>query len=261
MENKYIIHFAKLEVPQSDLDKLSVDEVAFIATMAFAVDELSVFNRLLLQTFNGKPSSDEMLGVYQTQQNALFRVLISKTFEALKIVESFKQKLQRGGISHRFEGLTEYEEILQDLKLDERCKLAKNIRDHSTNHYLPSVVASNLASMDSYPKFNAFIHKNSGNSYHPFGEEAVFLARMGRHFKEAGRDTWSIKDFRGLIDWTIEVSSVMMKIFQNYLLWLHKKEFPQWRLAPISPYLEPEFYARADEVDLPIFIATDHLSV
>ena len=200
-----------------------------------------------------------MLGVYQTQQNALLRVLIAKTFEALNIVEDFKKKLQRDGHENRFEKLSEFENELKALKEDANWSLAKSIRDHSTSHYFPTVVAANLSSMQKYPDFHAYLHKNTSNFYHPFGEEAVFLARIGRHFKELGRDSWTLEDLRSLIDWTLDVSRLTMKVFQRYFLWLHKSQFPEWRLAAVKPYLEPQLHARANETNLPVFIATEHL--
>ncbi|MFK7763670.1 MAG: hypothetical protein AB8B62_10435 [Roseobacter sp.] len=259
MENKKIIHLYKLEIPKADLERLSVDEVAFIATMAFAVDELSVFQKLLIQTFNARPSDDDMSGMYQTQQNCLLRVLIAKSFETLKIVENFKRTMVRKSKSDRLQVLTQFEEDLANFQHGELYLLAKDIRNHSVSHYIPPEVSKNLQDMGSYPQFSAFLHENSGNSYHPFGEEAAFLARIGRHFREAGRDKWSVEDFRDLTDWTLSVSSLNTKIFQRYLLWLHKEFFPDWRLTPLKPYLEQSQYAKADEAILPIFLAADQL--
>lgn len=259
MENKKIIHLYKLEIPKADLERLSVDEVAFIATMAFAVDELSVFQKLLIQTFNARPSDDDMLGMDQTQQNCLLRVLIAKSFETLKIVENFKRIMVRRSKSDRLQILAQFDKDLANFQHNKLYQLAKNIRDYSVSHYIPSEVSKNLQNMESYPQFSAFLHKNSGNSYHPLGEEAVFLARIGRHFREAGRDKWSVEDIRALTDWTIAVSKLNTKTFQRYLLWLHKEFFPDWRLTPVKAYLEQSQYAKADEAILPIFLAADQL--
>ncbi|WP_419738477.1 hypothetical protein [Ruegeria sp.] len=257
MTNELTIKLSKLEVPKEDLEKMPASELAFLSTLAFAIDEISVFLKLIIQTFKPRPSSEEFLAAYQIQQNTLMRVLNAKCFEALKIVEQYKKQIEREGDSSRLEKLSELMVELDELAKREEYELAKDIRDHSTNHYLSSETKKNVAHLSSRSTFTAYLHENLGNSFHPFGEEYVFLARIGRHFSEKGDASYSVDDIKKWIDWGLAVGDQITKIFQRYLLWLYSEKFPHWRLEPLLLYLENELVGKIGISNLPIILSAD----
>ena len=257
MGKKYIIHFYEFSIPKADIEAMPSTEVAFLGTLAFAVDEIVTFEKLLVQSFNHRPSADELLGLYQVQQNVLMRSLNAKIFEALKVLKDYKELAERESASDRAEKVAHYLGQLETFLSGETYDLARTIRNHATNHYVTSETKKNLKNLSDKAKFVAYVHKNSGNSYYPFGEETVFLARIGRHFSEHGRDTYAIEDLKKWIDWGLGASKIITRSLQDYLLWLHKEKYPNWKLRKISPYLEEELWGEVHTASIPIILDAD----
>lgn len=261
MENQRIVHLYELAISQSDLKKIDENELAFISTLAFAIDEISIFQKLTVQSFTMKPNSDELKYLHQIQENVITRVLCSKVFEGIKVFEHYVKLVERSGDAAKREKLGEYEKELHELKEVRSYDLAKVIRDHSTNHYITSETKENIRFVPDKVRLLSYLHKNRGNSFYPFGEEYVFLARIGRHYSKRHEREFSLDDIREWVDWNVAASDWLSKMFADYLIWMHRERFPEWVLRPRKPYLEMELFAELDEHPLPlIFSAENYLA-
>lgn len=258
MVKEFIVHLYEFEIPKSDIERMSENELAFLSTLAFCVDEIAVFTKLLVQTFHVRPRYDELLSHYQIQQNVLMRSLNAKSFEGFKILRGYKKLLEReGGQQDRLAKIDGYLVELQDLEADPAFELAQSIRDHATNHYIPSETNKNLKNISKRSRFLAYIHETSGNSRYPFGEECVFLARIGRYYSDAGKDSYTMDDVGAWIDWGIKSSRFLSKTLQDYLKWLQDEHFPNWYVTVKKPWLEACLYSEIDEAHLPIILGTE----
>ena len=251
MKNMKIIHLGELILSREDLEKMPDEELAFLATLCFAVDEIGVFERLLVQTLGSRPKSEELQNAYAIQQLTLMRVLNAKVFEAFNILEQYKRMLKRSKQAESLKFLESYDSAWSVLRDSELYKVAKEIRDKSTNHYLPSETLKNLPYYPEVLRPKIYFHGSSGNSFHPIGEELVFIAKFSRELGgyenvQGGLDKW--------IEWGIESGRFIKKLQQEYLLWLYKNSFPNWRLRKKTPYLEPEFVGFHKKSVLPVFL-------
>lgn len=257
MENKKIMHYGELIIPKSDLDKLGKEELAFLSTLAFAIDEISVFQKLTTHSMGAMPNDDSLKAMYQIQQNAITRVLCSKVFEAIRIFDDGVKLLCRNGHIDSVEQLKKSVKKIEKLKGDKSYALAKTIRDHSTNHYISSETVKNIEHAPDNAPMRAMLHKNQGNSFYPFGEEYVFLGRINRHFMEEREAAEILQEVRAWIDWSMKASNLLSKIFSGYLIWLHKERFPDWALRKKTPYLETHLFSEIGDYSLPICFSTD----
>ena len=261
MENKRIVHLYEFALSQSDLEKLSDDEVAFLATLGFAIDEISIFQKLVVQAFSKKPKDTVLLNLNGIQVNTVTRSLCAKLFEALRIFENYRKMVDRSGDTKTKEKLDEYERELTEFKRDPNYDLAKTIRDHSTNHYLPSETKKNIKHVPARARFVAYLHENQGNSFYPFGEEYVFFGRIGRYFSDEKKSGFAIDDIQNWIAWSLQISRWLNRMLSGYILWIHKERFPDLALKKKTPYLEMDFFAELGEKPLPlIYSVKSHLA-
>lgn len=256
-DNKRIVHLAELSVSKTDVEKLEKDELAFLATLAFAIDEISVFQKLAVQASTTKPKDNDLRILHQIQENAITRVLCSKVVEAIGLFDGFAKVLERKEESNSKEKLDEFLAELAELKADKSFLLARTIRNHSTNHYLPSVTKANIEHVSARSTFKAYLHQNQGNSFYPFGEEYVFLGRIARYYKEETEEDFTIQGIRDWMDWSLKVSSWLSATFSKYLIWLHNERYPDWLLTKKTPYLEMPLFVELGEHPLPLIFSTE----
>ncbi|KCV81939.1 hypothetical protein ATO10_08838 [Actibacterium atlanticum] len=253
------MHLYELSIPKADIEKLDETEWAFIATLAFAMDEISVFQKLLVHAKAQKPEAEELRIAHAIQENTITRALCAKIFEAVKLFDQYQRLADRNGLSDVRNKLVEFSESFDELKADPIYSLAKDIRDHATNHYLPSETKKNLEHVSDKAITKAFLHRNIGNSFYPLGEEFVFLGRIGRHYAEEYDRPHTMEDVRKWVEWALAASKVLTHFFTDYLVWVQRERFPEWALKPTKPYLEPELYGELGETPLKLFFEASRL--
>ncbi len=257
MKNMRIIHLAKLKMSKSDLAKIDKRELAFLSTIAFAIDEISVIQKLYAQSISLQPRNEELLLMSAIQQNTIARVLSSKLYEAIGLFDKYQVTLKRKGDQEAVEALASHQAALVGIKKLPGYPMAKFIRDHVTNHYLHQETEKNIEYVSEKAQYVAFLHEMQGNSYYPFGEEVVFLGRVGRYFYEEYERTFNASDINHWYDWIKEASKWFTKMFYSYVIWLYRTRFPDWMLVPTKPYLDYELFGELGHSPLPIFFAAD----
>lgn len=251
VENMKIVHLGELVLTQEHIGHLSDEEVSFIATLCFAVDEISVFERLLVQTMNGLPRSEEMLQLHTMQQLTIMRVMNAKVLEALKIFNQYKTMLERSGKKRQLDFLRQYNEEVEKIRTHPAFETAQEIRNTSTNHYTPSETKKNLKFHTKNQDLKMYFHENNGNSFHPIGEDLVFIAKLAR---EMGSREKVADGLDGWIGWGLKASKFLKKAQQEYLIWLATESVPNWRLTKKTPYLEAKFSGVLGETTLPLYL-------
>ncbi|UYV38555.1 hypothetical protein N4R57_05675 [Rhodobacteraceae bacterium D3-12] len=254
MENRKIFHIGELAINANDKNKIPDEELAFIATLSFAVDEAAVFKKLLIQTFTDKPKDDDSIQLFMINQFTIMRALNAKIFESLRIFEDYKTILTRSVQKDRADFLSRFDSEYQKIVNDKAYELARTIRNNSTNHYLQSITRSNLPHVSENSVLKMYLHKSVGNSFHPLGEEYVFIAGVAR---EHGGRNEVISALEGWIDWGIMASKLVTRLHQDYLVWLHKSHFPEWKLRKKTPYLDEKFVKKIGTATLPLVLLED----
>ena len=252
-----IIHLDEFEIPRSDFEKLPPYVRASLATLAYAVDEINVFKRLVVQANTNPPEDLTLRLQHVTQLNSLTRVMSAKIFEAVAVYEDSSKKAKRASDEELSKFFNQQHKGWKELKKSRYYVLAKLIRDKATNHYLVSETEQNLEFLGEQYLATFYLSKINGNSFHPMGEEIAFIGRLSRAYKEEFDSEFNPSELYNWIEWCMSASKWMTSFFQNYVLWIHKNRFPEWRLRPRKPYLEEELFFEIGEKPLPIFFSVE----
>jgi len=253
MENRKIVFLHELKFTDRDIEKIGKDTFAFITTFAFAVDEISVFSKLLIQSVGNRPNDEVLLQLYAIQHNAITRVLSAKVFETIKLFGKYQRYLEKHSDGQKLEALEDSRKSLEVLTRSPSHKLSKRLRDQITNHFDFDASRENLnGHVSQNASKSIFLNKFQGNSFSPLGEEVVFKGGVWRYIKEDTRTEVDAKRLREWTDWNQQAAGWAIKAFNGFILWILETEFPEKNLERKAHYLEPELFGDMKTSKLPI---------
>ncbi|MBL1435893.1 MAG: hypothetical protein COB08_006810 [Rhodobacteraceae bacterium] len=253
MKNKKIVFLHELKFTDHDIEEIGRDTYAFIATFAYAIDEISVFLKLVIQSHGNKPNDETLLQMFAIQQNTITRVLSAKLVETIKLFGDYERHLKKEGKEKYLNALQPSVEALKLITRSPSFNVSRRLRNKVTNHYL---FKDSLQNMDGSVSSNAsksiFLHLSQGNSFAPLGEEVVFLGRFWRYFEEETKLKPNMDRIHEWIDWNQSAAKWAIKTFNAFIIWLHHNEFPEKYGQRTIHYLEPELYGELGINRLPI---------
>jgi len=253
MENKKIVFLHELKFTDRDIEKIGKDTYAFIATFAYAIDEISVFLKLVIQSYGDKPKDEALLQMFAIQQNTIIRVLSAKLVETIKLYGDYEKHLGETGKSAYLNALQPHTEALEAIIRAPSFKVSQRLRNKATNHYNFKESLKNLdGSVSPNASKSIFLHLSQGNSFAPLGEEVVFLGRFWRYFKEETRLEVNMDRAHEWIEWNQSAAKWAIKTFNAFIIWLHHNEFPEQYGTKAEHYLEPELFGELGINRLPI---------
>ncbi len=139
----------------------------------------------------------------------------------------------------------------ESLKNQQGFEIAEAIRDKATNHYIPQVVYQNRSRVAESGEHSLYLHRSSGDSFYPFGEEFVFGSFLNKLAEERGQDlNWIVEEW---MNWSICASSQITKTFEVLANECLDRYAPSLCASEIAPYLEPELDGGFRNNSLPLF--------
>ena len=253
MENKKIVFLHELKFTDCDIEQIGKDTYAFIATFAYAINEISVFLKLVIQSHGIEPKDQALLQMFAIQQNTLTRVLSAKLVETIKLFGDYKRHLKNKGKEKYLNALQPSIEALKPIIRSPSYEVSRRLRNKVTNHY---TFKDSLQNMDGSVSPNAsksiFLHLQQGNSFAPLGEEVVFLGRLWRYFEEETKLKPHIDRVHEWIDWNQLAAKWAIKTFNSFIIWLHHNEFPEKIGGRAEHYLEIDLVGKVGGNRLPI---------
>ncbi len=252
-----IVHLAELRFSDSDIEVIGEDTYAFIATFAYAIDEIAVFHKLLIQAMGPHPKDDTLLQLYAIQQNTITRVLSAKIIEVIKLFGEYKSYLKTENDERKLSALSPSIKKLHMITSSPSFKVSQRMRNKVTNHYVFEESKKNLQrGLSPNASRSLFLHEKQGNSFSPMGEEVVFLGRFWRYFDEETRLEGNLDRVHEWTAWNQDAAKWAIKTFNQFIIWIHANELPDKYLLPSHHYLEMSLHSEFDESPLPIIFGS-----
>ncbi|WP_417268666.1 hypothetical protein [Celeribacter baekdonensis] len=250
-ENKKILSFSVLTFTKAELDELGDDLTALIATMSYAANEISTMQLLYISNSGVVPADKDIYFRWAIQKHTLIRILNAKVFEAIFGFSEYKKTLERRGLHKSLEFLAKIFEQIDDMKHAPGYNYSKAIRDKATNHYSPANTKKNMKYVSARADKRMIHHEKTGNSFHPIGEEYVFMAQVN-----ATANTHNVQSEEVMnewIDWTIRSLRTLSKAFDDLLIQVVTEVLPHKYLELKKPYVELPLVCNLTTSALPLF--------
>lgn len=81
----------------------------------------------------------------------------------------------------------------------------------------------------------------------------VFHGRVASHIQEEHQRVQSSEDLSDWLDWSMEFRNAIVKVLEDYILWLLDNKLPEKKLVEKKPWVEREFFFKLAQTKLPIF--------
>ena len=251
MENMRIIRLAEIRLSENTRSNFPDPVLSIFATLAFAANEVTNLQAFFLMSKDDAPQDDIIKKKSKIQKFVLTRALNAKVFEAFECLDKSKMLLTTHCLDdHLPLFLSEIFESEQ-LKSRQGFEVAKAIRNHATNHYIPQVVYKNRRRVAENGDHSLYLHQSSGDSFYPFGEEFVFGSLLNKIAKDRGQDLNQIVE--EWMNWSISASSQITKTFEVLARECLERYAPSLCAYERTPYLEPELDGGFRNNSLPLF--------
>lgn len=207
MSNRAIVQFDEFPLSMDTLRKLPEDQVAALAVLSFAVSEANALQRIFLSQSHGYTGEKLIDEVMNVQKFVILRTWSSKLFEVREFLQSLcgiKRSTKDGVL---YDLANQAIDDLERTTNTEGYRVARDIRNESSNHYLLEAARKNLPHVHSDALCNIYIHQHSGNDFFPLGEAVMFHGRLHRRWKNDSSLEERKRKFGLWIDWCIDASS------------------------------------------------------
>jgi hypothetical protein len=246
-----IIHFEELTLTNSDLDQLSSEEYAVLVGLAAVSDELRVFLNLLAQAESGIPNDENLKHAFRVQFFVLFRTMLSKAWEALRLLESSNTKLRR--IDSKYADVFSARSgELRALKKNKHYKYTERIRNTASNHFDLDKLEDQLTSLSARGPLEVMLNKKRANTVYAFGDSLLQFAAMNAVYTGKGSLLEQYKSLGEWVNWSLDLSRFISEVTEAYIIKVLCQENSAAKWRKIHCYCEPEFAYSGDDV-LPLF--------
>lgn len=240
MKNAKIVTLYEYTITKNEWETLPTDYQAALATLCFAINEISIFSFLYGASVD-RPKDEIVLKKSLILSNTMLRTLSAKVFEAISGFRNLKKTIEKrahdDGILIKI--LENMDDKLSSLTSDEAFETAKLVRDKACNHYLPQEVEKRLKYISQGADRSLVLEEKLGDSFFPIGEEGVFFAIF--NYQAAKRGTTPEIIMKEWQDWSVSASALSIDLFNDVALAMIKQFFPEKSATQRKPYVEPKF--------------------
>ncbi|MGZ9811006.1 hypothetical protein ACXN5S_11130 [Pseudoroseicyclus sp. H15] len=250
--NKAIEHIYEIDLHARHLERLSVDEKAFLAVISYGVSELNALSRIHIFSYppEGLPKAVEWQATIQ--RHTILRCWAAKIFELFQFLESsYKERLDSQALVDLLE---ERRVVIDELKADQGFALNRLIRDQATNHYSLSQARKTIRSADTDYDARVLLHDMDGNCCFPMGEEIVFAGRLSSY----GKGHPELKDpgqiITAWLEWALKVSKAARSIHARFFENIMSSKTDRIVARQSAHYIDINLTMRASEMTIPIYL-------
>ncbi|WP_217371973.1 hypothetical protein [Ruegeria arenilitoris] len=259
MDFKAIEHITEYRLTWDEFTSIPEDQRAAVAVASYAVSEINALSRLYLfavQEMTGNPVID---GAVFIQANVLLRAVSSKVFEFTQLI-NLKDNHNKTNDPIVKKIFSDAEVAFQELKNREGFRLAQAIRNEASNHYRLKPARNNMKGLAEQARLSFCMNRMSGNSYHPLGEEFMFIARLNRAGQKAETKEDKLKLHSEWFEWNIDAVRWVNGVFRELMKEIVLKKFPSKRAVKVPHWIDPKLVGEVDDHKAPIFLRTHNWS-
>lgn len=218
MENRAIEFLGEYRLSKKEYDHLHPDLQAGLVITAYAITEINTLMRLYLNTTHSTTNDQFIDSASMTMRNIMMRTLSAKVFEYYEMLRHKDTKNADRSWSDEAEKIRLQ---LKKTEADAGYRIAEFIRHEAANHYSLKAARKNYKHTSPRANFSLYVHRKTGNSFYPAGEEVMFLGRMSRHMDSIGEtDYGKVTD-----DWMLWVRDAITIISNNYYQMIYRHIF------------------------------------
>ena len=247
-----IERFMPLSISRADFEKLGDRERGFLAAICFAMNDISIFTKLLVMSFRDQPDDDVFKHYHVCQQNVLLRSLTAKVFEYLKCLEGqFRQWERRPTPPEELERFTDIKAALEELSAAEYFEISREMRNKLTNHYSSSDFTRYSGHLADDAALKFIFHDQVGNTVYPIGEEVGFAGFLNQ---VAGENERGADFVHAWMDWILGASRWSAEATNEFL------RYYLFDVIGIEPrgvrtiFCDPSFVQNICDIRLPMIV-------
>jgi len=251
--NKAILKLDEYLVSKSDLDGLSDDQQAAFAVLCFAVSELNSLARMYLFSSQKLNEQGEIIAALAIQSNLLIRTISSKLFEIREFLE-FKGKYNKTSDSKLLEfgknATQRFAAIGEGVGYDFAVKL----RHEASFHYHLKPARKRLKWVSSDALRSLYLHKLKGNSFYPFGEEALFIGLINESISSLDEVPKAQELIEAWANWSTSASGLVNELFDEFVTNFILSLNPDRKSFEKVYWVDPELIGTLVSTKTPAFI-------
>ena len=253
---KAIEYLTEYRLTWDEFVSIPEDQRAALSVSSFAVSEINALARLYILSWHNAEDNDVVDQVIFMQSNLLLRMFSAKIFEFSQLVnlKDKDNKTEDQVVRDVFERAASEFSKLKDRK---GYKLAMFVRNEASNHYRLKPARENLTGVSENARLSLCLHRHNANTFHPLGEEGMFIARLNR----ADRAAATKEDKIGLHDewfqWNLDATEWVNRSFEYLVQKVILDRFPGKKAKRVPHWIEPELVGEVDEVKIPVFVRLD----
>lgn len=221
MAKFHAFEFGEIRFTKAELKSLDKNVFALVVGSSIAANDVATFQRLALFHGYHKTDSDLLKTYIGVNTLIIFRTLSAKVYEYVYFIEGHAKKLHRTKSKELDRFLKASEEFLL-IKNDPEFVTIKELRDNITHHYYGATVVSNLDTFHDDHEFSVFLHRTTGNSLSPLGEDIGTFGIL--------RSLSNGIDIDRVIAWTIEASGKVTTFQHQSMVSILRTYFPDKKL-------------------------------
>jgi hypothetical protein len=248
------LEFGRLILTADDLRQLPEHERSFFIALEIALSDIMFFQYIFVQVMGARNDAedDEIARKFSVVRSLITaRVVFSKIFECVKLVEGYNTVLVRKGTPNQL--ITDAIGDLDDLFHKEtRFKaLIEWQRNKVTNHYIFQEYHRFFDRYDSTHEFELFFNKMEGNCFSTLGEEAATFGQMNL------LGGYTLDDIAALQEWAGTISNRFIKLRSAHLKDMLRNRFPSKALIKGESAVSDHLVADLKRVAMPIYMKLD----
>ena len=208
---KALVHLFEYQVPKSSLEQLSREQTAILGILSYAVSEVNALAKFFIIAQQDKTGENPIDIASMIHQNVILRTWSAKLFEVMEFAGTADKRLLASDDDLR----VDFEEALlelDELKSTEGFSTARVMRNEATSHYSMKAALKNIDYMSEDAECNLYLGELNGNSFYPFGEELMFVARMSRQGKNSRSKAERLAQFWDWHDWNIAMNDWLSRL-------------------------------------------------
>ena len=219
---------SKIQITKSDLLSMSEDERIFFIQSGDLLNDLNVFNKLLMFCMNRQIEDNKVMKTSRDVQiMCLIRILVGKLYEGWKLIDKW---YYGSNVSRKYDGLLEKsakDAVDEIKKYFSKTNLISKIRNRLAFHYGPKRkeewrkrVQDLIKKMQASQKLEVYVSKSLGNCLFAVSNESVIFEILNLTGASNNHEAWENlrENIMKVINWFIDfLNDYHLKCAKQYL--------------------------------------------